>query len=207
MQTLKPKTLESRLAVLLLVLASLVAQAPSMARDEQSVVPMGALAHAAAALEQSTGGKVLEVRLANEAGPPAFEAAIATKGAVLYMRIESPRDDITRIKAADLPNWLLNYHMEAYMRSITKAQVPLDAAIRKAEERDNAPAIDAGLAKPLSGTNAVLAYFVETMKGSTRHDSAVDATTGAFIANPDELFEARKPVDVAKRLAPAAVSP
>ncbi|MDB6106172.1 MAG: hypothetical protein JWO52_6732, partial [Gammaproteobacteria bacterium] len=40
------------------------------------------------------------------------------------------------------------------------------------------------------------------MKGSTRHESAVDATTGAFIANPDELYEAHTPVDLARRLAP-----
>ena len=197
MRTLKPK-----LALLLLFLGSLAAQPPSLARDEQPIVPMGALAHAAAALEQSTGAKVLEVRLANAPGAPAFEAAIARKDGVLYMRIEAPGDNVTQIKARDLPPWLLNYHMEAYMRSISKAQVPLDAAIKKAEERDNAPAIDAGIAKPLSGTNAVLAYFVETMKGATRHDSAIDATTGAFIANPDELHEARKPVDLAKRLAP-----
>jgi uncharacterized membrane protein YkoI len=197
MRTLKPK-----LALLLLFLGSLAAQPPSLARDEQPIVPMGALAHAAAALEQSTGAKVLEVRLANAPGAPAFEAAIARKDGVLYMRIEAPGDNVTQIKARDLPPWLLNYHMEAWIRSISKAQVPLDAAIRKAEERDNAPAIDAGIAKPLSGTNAVLAYFVETMKGSTRHESAIDATTGAPIANPDELYEARKPVDLAKRLAP-----
>jgi uncharacterized membrane protein YkoI len=196
MQTLRPK-----LALLLLFVGSLAAE-PSLSARDQPIVPMGALAHAAAALEQSTGGRVLEVRLANAPGAPAFEAAIARKGAVLYMRIESPSDNVTEIKARDLPAWLLNYHMEAYMRSISKTQVPLDAAIKKVEERDNAPAIDAGIAKPLSGTNAVLAYFVETMKGSTRHTSAIDATTGAPIANPDELFEARKPVDLAKRLAP-----
>jgi hypothetical protein len=57
MQTLKPK-----LALLLLFLGSLAAQPPSLGRDEQPIVPMGALAHAAAALEQSTGGRVLEVR-------------------------------------------------------------------------------------------------------------------------------------------------
>jgi uncharacterized membrane protein YkoI len=202
MRTFKPQTLKPKLALLLLVLGSFAAQAPSLARDEQPIVPMGALAHAAAVLEQSTGGRVLEVRLANAPGAPAFEAAIAQKSGVLYMRIASPSDNVTAIQARDLPSWLLNYHMEAYMRSISKAQVPLDAAIKKAEERDNAPAIDAGIAKPLSGTNAVLAYFVETLKGSTRHTSAIDATTGAFIANPDELYEARKPVDLAKRLAP-----
>jgi uncharacterized membrane protein YkoI len=118
------------------------------------------------------------------------------------MRIESPGDNVTEIKVRDLPPWLLNYHMDAYVRSVSKTKVPLDQAISKAEARDNAPAIDAGIAKPLSGINAVLAYFVQTMKGSTRHDLAVDATTGAFIANPEELYEPHTPVDVAKRLAP-----
>ena len=56
-------------------------------------------------------------------------------------------------------------------------EVPLDAAIVKAEARDHAPAVDAGIAKPLSGTNAVLAYFVETIKGSKPQQSAIDATT------------------------------
>jgi hypothetical protein len=197
------QTVTSKLAVLLIVLGSLAAVPPSSGRDaQQPVVPMGALAHAAAALEQSTGGRVLEVRVANAAGPPAFEAAIARHDAVLYMRIESPSDNVTEIKVRDLPPWLLNYHMDAYVRSISKTKVPLDQAISKAEARDNAPAIDAGIAKPLSGTNAVLAYFVQTMKGSTRHDLAVDATTGAFIANPDELYEPHTPVDLAKRLAP-----
>lgn len=49
-------------------------------------------------------------------------------------------------------------HREAYMRSAAKAKVVLGAAIRKAENRDHAPAVDAGIAKALSGTNAVLAY-------------------------------------------------
>jgi hypothetical protein len=118
------------------------------------------------------------------------------------MRIESPSDNVTEIKVRELPPWLLNYHMDAYVRSISKTQVPLDEAIVKAEARDSAPAIDAGIAKPLSGTNAVLAYFVETMKGSTRHEFAIDATTGAFIANPEELYEPHTPVDLARRIAP-----
>jgi hypothetical protein len=196
------QTVTSKLALLLLVLGSLAAYHPSWGRAAEPVVPMGALAHAAAALEKSTGGRVLEVRVANAAGAPAFEAAIARHDAVLYMRIESPSDDVTEIKASDLPHWLLNYHLDAYVRSISKTEVPLDSAIAKAEARDSAPAIDAGIAKPLSGTNAVLAYFVQTMKGSTRHEFAIDATTGAFIANPEELYEAHTPVDLARRLAP-----
>jgi uncharacterized membrane protein YkoI len=172
------------------------------AADTEPIVPTGALAHAARALEQDTNGKILEIRLTDEAGAPAFEAAIAKDDALVYMRIESVSDNVTEIKVRDLPPWLLNYHLEAYMRSIVKAVVPLEQAIVKAEARAHAPAIDAGVAKPLSGTNAVLAYFVETTKGKSRGQLAVDAMTGAFIANPDELYEPHTPVDLARRLAP-----
>jgi uncharacterized membrane protein YkoI len=197
------KFLKSNLAQLLIVVMGSLAMAPpSSGRDPEPVVPIGALAHAAAALEQSTGGRVLEVRLANAAGVPAFEAATAQHDAVVYMRIASPSDNVTEIKLRELPPWLLNYHMDAYVRSISKTQVPLDEAIVKAEARDSAPAVDAGIAKPLSGTNAVLAYFVETIKGSTRHEFAIDATTGAFIENPEELYEPHTPVDLARRIAP-----
>jgi hypothetical protein len=118
------------------------------------------------------------------------------------MRIDSTSDNATEIKVRDLPPWLINYRLEAYVRSIARAQVPLDAAIVKAEGRARAPAIGAGLAKPLGGTNAVLAYFVETMNDSRRQVLAVDAQTGDFIANPDALYEPHTPVELARRLAP-----
>lgn len=172
------------------------------AAHTERIVPMGALAHAARALEQNTNGKILEIRLTDEAGAPAFEAAIAKDDAVIYMRIESVGDNVTEIKVRDLPPWLLNYHLEAYMRSIAKAVVPLERAIVKAESRAHAPAIDAGVAKPLSGTNSVLAYFVETAEAKARAQFAVDATTGAFFSNPDELYEPHTPIALSRRLAP-----
>jgi uncharacterized membrane protein YkoI len=84
----------------------------------------------------------------------------------------------------------------------TRAKVPLDEAIARAEKRGHVSAIDAGIAKPLRGTNAVLAYFVETIDGSRREELAVDAETGAFIQNPDSLFVAHTPVELARRLSP-----
>jgi uncharacterized membrane protein YkoI len=171
-------------------------------RDAEPVVPLGALAHAASVLEKDTGAKILEIRLADETGEPAFEAALTKDGTVAYMRIASPSDDVTEIEVNHLPHWLQNYQLDAYRRSVSKAQVPIDAAITKAEQSDRAPAIDAGVAKPLGGTNAVLAYFVETIKGSRRNQLAVDATTGAMIANPQSLYEAHTPVELARRLAP-----
>ena len=175
----------------------------TLARDSEPVVPMGALAQAAAALERQTGGRILEIRLADEAGGPAFEAALTQEGAISYMRIASPSDDVTEIELSHLPLWLQDYKLDAYRRSLSKARVPIDQAIAKAEESDHAPAIDAGVAEPLSGKNAVLAYFVETVKGSgkKRDELAVDATSGALIANPQSLYASHKPVDLTRRLA------
>jgi hypothetical protein len=195
-------TLVAVLAGVIVLTGALAPNPLARAADTEPVVPMGALAHAVSAFEQGTNGRILEIRLTDEAGAPAFEAAIAKVGALVYMRIESVSDNVTEIKVRDLPPWLLNYHLEAYMRSIVKAEVPLEQAIIKVEARAHAPAIDAGVAKPLSGTNAVLAYFVEAAKGKSRGQFAVDAITGAFIENPDELYEPHTPVELARRLAP-----
>jgi uncharacterized membrane protein YkoI len=196
----KPKA--SKLFAALAILSVLALSPSAAARDMTPVVPVGALAHAVTAIESDTGGKVLEIRLADAAGPPGFEAALAKGDHILYMHVGSVSDDVTEIEVRKLPPWLLNYHLEAYMRSIDKAEVPLSVAIRRAEERAGAGAIGAGLAKPLGGTNAVLAYFVETIKDRKRETLAIDAQTGAFIENPQSLYEAPRPVDLARRLAP-----
>ncbi len=116
---------------------------------------------------------------------------------LMYMRVASPSDAVTEIRVSDLPRWLLDYHLEAYARSAAEAKVPLGEAIIKAEKRDLAPAIDAGIAKPLTGDNAVLAYFVETLKGTRHQEYAVDATT----EDPESLYEPHTPVELARRLA------
>ena len=176
---------------------------PATGSAENPVVPMGALAHAASALEGATAGKVLEIRLANTTGAPAFEAAILKDADVLYMRIQAPDEHVTQIDVSELPPWLVDFRLENYGRTASKAKVPLDEAIVSAEARALAPAVDAGIAKPIGGTNAVAAYFVQTAKGGRQQLLAVDAQTGAFIANPDELYAVHKPIDLARRLASA----
>jgi uncharacterized membrane protein YkoI len=194
--------LKSKTTLLVLVLSWSGLSQQTLGRDVEPIVPMGALAHAAAALEKDTGGRILEIRLADEKGALAFEAALTKDGTVVYMRVASPSDDVSEIEVSHLPHWLQNYKLDAYRRSVSKARVAIDQAITKAEQSDQSPAIDAGIAKPLGGTNAVLAYFVETIKGSKRDQLAVDATTGAMIANPESLYEPHTPVQLARRLAP-----
>jgi uncharacterized membrane protein YkoI len=172
------------------------------ARAGGADVPPRALANATMALEQQTGGKVLEIRLADEKGAPNFEAAVKQNDAIVYMRIATPSNDVTEINISELPQWMTDYKLTAYMRSIDKAKVPLPDAIVQAEEHSAAPAIGAGLARPLDGTNAVLAYYVETIKGDKRVLSAIDAQTGAFISDPKSLYEPHTPVKLPRRLAP-----
>lgn len=172
------------------------------ASEADLMLPMGALAHAADALEKKTGGRVLEIRLMDEKGEPAFESAVVVDDAVIYMRVASVTDEVTEIAVKSLPEWLLNYKLQSYMRSIEQAQVPLVEAIVKAENRARAPAIGAGVAKPLSGSNAVLAYYVETLRGKRRGLEAVDAKTGRPIANPEAVYEHWTPVRILRRQAP-----
>jgi hypothetical protein len=61
--------------------------------------------------------------------------------------------------------------------------------------------VAAGIAKPLSAGNTVLAWFVETDKKNKRELLAIDAESGRPIANPEELYERRTPVKLARRLA------
>ena len=185
------------LATLALVVLTIGA---ALAQQREPGVSENSLRHAVQVLERKTGGKVLEVRLSDRTGDPSFDAVIAKDDDLLYMHIAALSDTVTSIEMAQLPEWMVGRELTAYMKSIRQAKVPLAEAITLAERMANKPAIGAGLAAPLSGTNAVLAYNVEVMKGGERHRIAIDAVTGAPIANPDELYAAWTPVKLVRRL-------
>jgi uncharacterized membrane protein YkoI len=152
------------------------------------------LAKAVDALEAATGGKVLEIRLVDEAGHERFESVVATPDEVIYMAVNPVSEEVTKVSVKELPAWMLNWKMTAYVKSIEKANVSLSKAVAQAEAMAGAPAIGAGIAKPLSGTNHVLAYYVELLKNGKRERIALDATNGAKIANPEALYEPWTPV-------------
>jgi hypothetical protein len=119
---------------------------------------------------------------------------------LLDMHVAGVNDTATSIDIAQLPEWMVGRKLTEYMGSIHKAKLPLADAIGMAERKAKEPAVGAGLAKPLSGSNAVLAYNVEVMKGQKRERIALDAITGAPIANPDQLYEEWSPVKLVRRL-------
>lgn len=181
---------------------ALLFSASAGADTEEPGVSDTLLSHAVEALEKATGGKVLEVRLIDEQGEPSFEAVVAKDDDVLHLRISSVNDAISVIEVKDLPQWAVNWELTAYARSIKEAKVPLAQAILMAEGIAGAPAIGAGLAKPLDGTNAVLAYTIEHLKGGKHTRVVIDAQTGLKIADPEELYEPWTPIRLVHRTAP-----
>jgi uncharacterized membrane protein YkoI len=158
-------------------------------------VPRGSLTKAVDALENSTGGKVLEIRFVDEVGHEHFEGVVAKPDEVVYVAVNPVNEEITEIAIKELPAWMLNWKLTQYVRSIQKANMPLAKAVADVELRAQAPAIGAGLAKPLSGTNHVLAYNIELLLADGKHQHvAIDNTSGARIANPEELYEPWTPV-------------
>ena len=163
-------------------------------------VTRSALAEAVEALEDETRGKVLEIRFARDADDEAsFEVVLVADDELVYMRAYPVTDILEVLEIAELPPWMAGWTLTAYMRSIAKAEVPLTAAILQAEEAEDAPAIAAGLANPLSATTAVLAYNIELIRGDRPVRVAIDARTGRRIANPEALYERWTPTELVRR--------
>jgi uncharacterized membrane protein YkoI len=185
------------------ILASLVFAVLMLGTVKAQVLEPGvdddSLSHAVQVLERNTGGKVLEVRVSDQPGELSLDAAIVKGGELIYMHTTA-NDKVTQIEMKKLPHWMVGKTLTAYMKSIDQAKLPLSEAIKIAEHNAKKPAIGAGLAAPLSGSNAVLAYNVEVLKGHKRERIAIDAVTGAPIANPDAIYEPWTPVDLARRI-------
>jgi uncharacterized membrane protein YkoI len=191
--------MRTKLSLAALALVVLAAGA-AISQQREPGVSDDSLSHAVQVLERKTGGKVLQVRLSDEPGDPSFDAVIVQGDDLLYMHVAAVSDAVTSIEIKQLPEWMVDRKLTAYMKSIRQARVPLARAITIGERMANKPAIGAGLAAPLSGSNAVLAYNVEVMKAGKRERIAIDAITGAPIANPDELYVEWTPVKLARRL-------
>ena len=186
------------LRVLVVVVTIALAAGVGPTQTDAAGITESSLAKAVSAVEASTGGKVLEIRFVDEVGHERFESVVAKPNAIIYMTVNPVNEDVTEIAVKELPAWMLNWKLTAYVKSIEKASVPLTKAIADAEAVARAPAIGAGLAKPLTGMNQVLAYYVELLADGKRKRVAIDATNGAKIANPEELYEPWTPVKLVR---------
>ncbi|MDB5364916.1 MAG: hypothetical protein JWM77_843 [Rhodospirillales bacterium] len=156
------------------------------------------LSDAVAKVEEATGGRVLEIRWLHAPGH-GFETVIAKPDGVEYIRVNPLTDKLVVLRAEEIPEWMLPWKLRQDVRSLAQAKVPLTAAIQTAENATRAIAVDAGLAKPLTGGNSVLAYQIEVLRGGKPDRVAVDAVTGEMIANPDAVLDPWTPEKVLEK--------
>jgi len=146
-------------------------------------VTNSSLTQAIAAAEQASGGKVVEIRYRLAGGAPGFDAISAKGGAFSHLRIAVPSNKVTPVKQGDIP-WRAGWTLKADAKDLADAKLSLSDAVVKAEQIVGGPASAAGVAAPLTGDNAVLAYNVKLYKANDPHRVVIDAVTGAPIENP-----------------------
>ena len=170
------------------------AQPAAMVADNPwRLVTRQTLPRAIAAAETFSGGRVLEIRFGAHNGVPAFDAVIAKGQAFSHLRIAIPSNVTTVIAETDLPAWMADWVLKADARSLEKAKLHLVDGVLKAEDIAAAPAVDAGIAAPLTGSNAVLAYNVQVIKDNRPERVVIDAVTGLKIADPQPLLNTWTP--------------
>lgn len=172
--------------------APILVAASDAAADPYDGLARASLSDAVARIEGATAGRVLEIRWLHGPGH-GFEAVLAKQDGVEYIRLNPLRDTLVTLRAEEIPQWMLPWKVRQDLRNIAYATVPLATAIHTAEDATRSIAVDAGLAKPLSGENSVLAYQIEVLRGGKPDRVAVDAVTGERIDDPDEVLDTWTP--------------
>lgn len=168
--------------------------APPVVQREEPVLDLGnmdvsaiSLAHAVTVVENNTGGKVMTIRFEGREGRGGYEAVVVRPGEVGRAWVDAQTGEVTAHDGDSTPDQALKREDQRDIRSFEKATVSLTEAIATVEKLAGAPVVNAGLAKPLSPDNDVLAYNIEVVKNGRPEGIAVDATTDEVIANPGAL--------------------
>jgi uncharacterized membrane protein YkoI len=137
-------------------------------------------------IQQSTGGKVVEIRFAAHDPPPGFHTVVAKTGEVEFARLDQTSRKVTPIETR--PDWMLKWEQKTDLQLVKNAAVSLSQAIQTAEASKKAPAIAAGIARSASDPgSAVHAYNILIDSSGSISRVAVDSATGEIISNPQAL--------------------
>jgi uncharacterized membrane protein YkoI len=146
------------------------------------------LINAIQATEQTTGGKVLDIRFSNANGVPAYHAVVLKGTQVQFFKFESPSKHVVELDASSKPVWMLSWQAKADVRYAKTAAVSLTSAIRTAQQKRNAPAAAAGIARSASNPDSdVHAYTVLVDDGGRVRSVSIDSSNGEVIEDPSAL--------------------
>jgi uncharacterized membrane protein YkoI len=171
-------------------LAQQVSQ-PSFTNDDISAFHgnNNTLVNAIAVIEQSTGGKVIDVRFSNTNNMPGYNVVLVKAAQVQFFHFEERSKHVVELDASSKPIYMLNWRGKADVHFAQQAQVPLSTAIQTAEQsQPGAPAMAAGIARSASNPDSdVHAYNVLLNRGGSVKRVAIDSATGQVISDPSAL--------------------
>lgn len=147
------------------------------------------LVNAIQAIEQSTGGKVLDIRFSNAKGVPAYHAVILKTGQIHFFQLAELSKKVLELDATSTPVWMLSWRGKADVHYAKVATVSLPTAIRTAQQfRNGSPAAAAGLARSVGNPDSdVQAYTVLLDERGSARSVSIDMSTGEVIADPSAL--------------------
>jgi uncharacterized membrane protein YkoI len=147
------------------------------------------LVNAIQAAEQSTGGKVLDIRFSNANDMAGYHVVVVKGGQVDFFKVEPGSNHVMQLDADSKPVWMLNWRGKTDVQEAKQATVSLSNAVRTAEQSQNgAPAAAAGIARSASNPDSkVHAYTVLVVLGGRVQSVSVDSSSGEVISDPSAL--------------------
>ncbi len=148
------------------------------------------LVNAIALIEQSTGGKVIDIRFSNTTnGMPGYNVVVVKAAQIQFFHFEERSKHVIELDASSKPVYMLNWRGKSDVHFAQQAQVSLSTAIQTAEQsQPGAPAMAAGIARSASNPESeVHAYNVLLNRSGSVKRVAIDSATGQVIADPSAL--------------------
>ena len=173
-----------------ITLAQAVSQSPSIHYAAADVAAFhgneNTLTNAIHDIQQSTGGKVVEIRFAEHNAKPGFHTVVAKGGQVEFARFDQASRSVSPIETR--LDWMLKWEQQTDVHLEKDPAVSLAQAIQTVEASKKAPAIAAGIARSASDPGSdVHAYNILIDSAGSISRVAVDSATGAIIENPEAL--------------------
>ncbi|MDB5393777.1 MAG: hypothetical protein JWM91_1283 [Rhodospirillales bacterium] len=192
--TLRKNLLGAVIVAPSLLLAGTALAAPQLLEHREPLSALGdfdpasvSLPTAITTIEAKTGGKVMNIRFDDAGGAPVYDAVVTTSNNVGLARLDARTGVLSGFDHNQVSDQSFDWEHQRDLKSFAKATVPLSKAIATVEQVAGTPAVNAGLATPLTPSNDVLAYNIEVVKYGRAQRVAVDATTDELIADPSAL--------------------
>lgn len=179
--------------------AVLAASGPALSQVSQPSNPLGdindfsgdtnTLPSVITNVASATGGDVIEARFARRNGVGGYDVLISKGGQLDFIRLQGSGGQVQTIDLSSRPKWMLNWAQRADVRIATNAKVPLETAVRTAEQHEGGPAVAAGIARGAANNETdVHAYNVLiALRGGGTRRVAIDSATGLVISDPGAL--------------------